>query len=347
MMWHHQVAVFTLTGVGEGLRSLVVSPQVARIQEIRVAPYQMVRQGDPIAIVVPLDTPARIDLLRAEMQLAQFYIQPSLAEANSLDFERIRVELLRHKSELAIARVNLDLAEKDVRRNTPLHQKKLVSDEIYDLSVKTRDLHQAEVEEKMKAIAEIESRMSRLSRFGDPDAAVTNEQRAALMARLEQARNSAATNLGPIVLTAPITGMAGTWCRNPGEHVAEGEPILVVHSQWSDRIVGYLRQPYQVDPQVGMPVQATTRTRQRLTFSTEILQVGAQVETLTNSLAFFRQGMLVDVGLPIVVRVPPEVKIRPGEMVDLLIQDATPKDVRVRSRVGREWAEWIARRNSL
>jgi hypothetical protein len=53
---------------------------------------------------------------------------------------------------------------------------------------------------------------------------------------------------------------------------------------------------------------------------TEIVQIGAQVEIITNSLAYLRQGALVDSGLPIVVNIPEHVQIRPGEAVDMLIK---------------------------
>jgi hypothetical protein len=63
----------------------------------------------------------------------------------------------------------------------------------------------------------------------------------------------------------------------------------------------------------------TTRNRKRLEFPSRIVQVGAQVESITNALAYVRQGFLFDSGLPLVVEIPPESRIRPGELVDVLI----------------------------
>ena len=50
------------------------------------------------------------------------------------------------------------------------------------------------------------------------------------------------------------------------------------------------------------------------------------METITNSLAFIRQGSLVDAGLPVVVEIPKGMKIRPGEAVDLVFR-ARPTDL--------------------
>jgi hypothetical protein len=86
--------------------------------------------------------------------------------------------------------------------------------------------------------------------------------------------------------------------------------------------VAYLRQPYRFDPEVGMTVRVTTRTFQRQAFVSHILQVGAQVEVLTNALAIFRPGSQVDAALPLFVPVPQDITIRPGEIVDVIISSS-------------------------
>jgi hypothetical protein len=116
-----------------------------------------------------------------------------------------------------------------------------------------------------------------------------------------------------------MSGVVSVIQRQAGEHVLEGEPLVGIQSLWARHVVGYLRQPYPVDPEVGQPVEVTTRTAQRRQFQSHIIHVGPQIETITNSLAFLRQGALVDSGLPIVVEIPDGVGIRPGEMVDLFL----------------------------
>jgi multidrug efflux pump subunit AcrA (membrane-fusion protein) len=146
ILWQNIAMSPTLSGVGEGLRSLISSPQPAVLQSILVEPYQVVNKGDAIAIIVPADPRIQFDLFRSELDIARIRSQPSIAEGNAMNFERIRVELLRTKSELAIAREKLVLAERDLQRNTPLFHEKLVSEDIYDLSLKTRDMHKVEVD---------------------------------------------------------------------------------------------------------------------------------------------------------------------------------------------------------
>ena len=320
VMWSQVNTAQTLTGVGEGARSLVSSPQAGLLWELKVRPYQLVNQGEVIAVVQPVDPRMPLELFQAEMQVARLRSQPSMAEENAMNYERVRSDMMRARSELAVARVNLSRALNEVNRNTPLFQKSVISEEIYDFSLKSRDAFQAEVTEKSNAVHSMEQRLQELRALGDPQLAATNNPFQELLGRLDTARDSAVSNWGPITLVAPISGMVSVVYRQQGEYVVDGELIVGVHALWSERVVGYLRQPYPVDPEIGMPVKVTTRNQKRVEFWTSISQVGAQVEVITNVLAFVRQGTLVDAGLPIIMDLPPECRIRPGEVVDLWIR---------------------------
>lgn len=322
VMLKYYSATGNLHGIGEGVRSLLAAPQPARIEQWLVAPYTIVEQGTAVAVLSPVDARADFDLLRSLFEMARVRLQPSLAENNAMNFERIRVELLKTRSELAVARVKLELAERDVLRNTPLYKEKLVAEDIYELSVNARDALKAEVEEKAKASSEIEHRLEELRSIGEPDALSNASAIPEWLSQLEQAQASAASNLQPLTLLAPITGMTGVPLRQPGEFVLAGEPLLAINALRSDRVVAYLRQPYPLEPKVGMPARVTTRTKPRQVFWSHIEQIGAHMEILTNSLAIVRPDALVDVALPVMLPVPDDITVRPGEIVDLLIPDA-------------------------
>ena len=320
VLWLRVAPQATFAGLGEGRRSIVTAPQPAVLKELLVEPYTIVEEGTPIAVITPMDVRADFDLLRSYFDLARVQAQPSLAEENALDFERLRVELLRTQAKLAVAEVKLQQAERDVARNTPLYHERLVSEDIYELSVNIRDALKTEVAEKQRAVEAIQRRLDELRDIGEPQLAGSNDLARELLQRLEEAQATVASNLGPITLTAPISGMVTTPLRQPGEYLVEGEPLLYINSLRAERIVGYLRQPYYVDPEPGMSVRVTTRTHERSEFDSYILQVGAQVEVITNALAFLRTDVLYDAGLPIIVHVPDSVHVRPGEVVDITIR---------------------------
>ncbi len=320
VLWRNAGITSFVAGVAEGVRSTISSPQIGVIQQLNVQPYQVVQAGDPIAIILPKDPRVDMDLFQSQLQIARLKLQPSVAEQNAMNFESIRVDLLRTKSELAIAKVHLERAENEVRRNEPLFKGRLVSEDIYDLSVKTRDMYRAEIDAKSNAVAQIEERLNALNTLGVPHSLNTNDAAYQLLGQLDALQHNAVSNWGPIVLRAPISGMVGLVYRQQGENVVAGEPIVSINGNWSDRIVAYMRQPYYVDPLVGMSVHVTTRERKAKKFWSEITQVGAQVETITNTLGFVRTGYIMDVGLPIVIDIPKGTQIRPGETVDIVFR---------------------------
>lgn len=314
-----------MQGIGEGVQSFVTAPHPVYVQEWLIKPHTIVTAGTPVAIVLPANPQADFDLLRSQLEMERLRSAPSLAEDNAMDFERIRVELLKIKSELAIARVKLQFAEKEVARNAPLYREKLVSEDIYELSLNDRDELKAEVDEKAKAIVQIEDRLRRLRPIGEPDETATRSGHVKdWMLELERTQAAAARNLEPLALVASITGLVGLPLRQAGEFVPLGEPLAAVSSLQSEHVVAYLRQPYRFDPRVGMTARVTTRTHQRQSFVTRVVQVGAQMEVLTNSVALWRPGSLVDAALPIVLNIPDGISIRPGEVVDVAISESEP-----------------------
>ncbi len=326
-LWTHGGQSRDFAGVAEGVRSAVASPQAGSLEQLLVQPFQIVQAGDPVALIVPTDPRAALDLLQTELQLARLSLEPTTPEQNALDYERLRFEFLRTKTELAIAKVELIRTENQVRRQTPLFQEKLVSEDLYDLAVKTRDSFLAQVHEKSNAVVQMEQRLEELRPLGEPQTHRANDPLVSLISSLTARHEAALTNWGPLTLTAPISGMVNAIQRQPGEHVLEGEPVAYISSLRADRVVGYLRQPYPVHPEVGMRAVLTTREWQRHRFEGVVTQIGAQVEFITNSLAYLRPGMLVDSGLPVAIDLQGETQIRPGEIIDIEIQPVISEKV--------------------
>jgi HlyD family secretion protein len=318
-LWSNQSASNQFSGLAEGVRAAVSSTQPGTVRQLLVEPYQIVQAGEQVAILAPSDPRTALDILQSELQLAQFSTAPSVPEQNAMDYERLRFDLLRLKSELATARVDLQRAENQVAREKPLFEQKLLSDDLFDLTAKTRDGILAEVEAKSSAVAQMELRLEELKPLGEPESGAPSVA-FTLLSSLIARHRALVTNLGPTTLTAPIGGMISGVQRQAGEHLLPGEPVLFISSPRAERVVGYLRQPYRVQPEVGMEAVLTTREWKRRRYPGLVRQVGAQVELITNSLAFLRPGALVDPGLPIVIELPPGVPIRPGEIVDVTIQ---------------------------
>lgn len=317
--WHlwQELPANGIRGIGDGDISIIASPQDGFLENEVVRPFGHVQAGQPIISITPFDPAARLDLFQSRLQIARVGLEPSIPERTAIDYEQLRVGSLRLKQELAMAKANLDLASKLLPRHEALLKERLISQDIYDATVRDRDLYRAEVEEKTKAIEEIDRRLETLRTMADPAAATNNPAASTVIPELENQLLAVQTNWNPISIQAPISGEV-QYYRRAGEFVRAGEPILVVNSPRADRVIAYLKQPFPFEPTVGMPMEVVTRSRQPKRFLTHVARVGARVEVITNAIAFVPVGALVDSGLPVILPVPPGADIRPGEIVDVV-----------------------------
>jgi|SRR5688572_22884695 len=319
-MWKSIPMGNAVRGVGEGLRSVVTSPRIGVLHRLQVQPFQWVEAGDPLVTIFPMDPDAQLDLLQSELQLARLRLEPSMADQNALNYEQVRVDALDLRQQLSDAEVNLVQAESLLARNEKLIKDRLITQDLYELSLRDRNLYQAQVKQITNSLQQIESRLNDLRALGEPQSPGTNQFTRSMIASLETRLLSVETNWNPITLFAPISGQVHLISRQEKEFVVEGEPLFAIASPRSERIVAYMRQPFHVDPQPGMEVEVQMQNQKRLKFVTQIAEVGAQLEVITNALAFIQQGALVDVGLPIILTVPPNVQLRPGEVVSVVVR---------------------------
>lgn len=321
-LWQHNVASPTLQGAIEAIRAEVVTPQAGTLAELKVALFQEVAEGDPVAIIVPTDPRARLDLLRTEIDLLRARLEPRFSQQrNSTDYERLRLELLLQKAELASARVDLSRAENELKRTRELYDAQLVSEQLFDFSLKTKEQLETQVTEKAKLIADLEQGLQRLASLGDPKSATAAGDLMTSAIRTQEERlQQAQAGISPIVLTAPLAGVVSLVYRTEGENLMDGDPIIAINSGESTRIIGYLRQPFPIEPEIGMPVEVRSRTPRAPVHMAMIRHVGSHFEPVTNALALLRPGQVVDLALPIEVSLPPGLKGRPGELVDLTLR---------------------------
>lgn len=314
-LWRSAVVQGGFLGVAEGSRSIVTSLQPGTLGPLRTQAFDRVRAGQPLADFSPFEPRIEVDLLNSEMQIARLQWEPTAREEYAFSADRLLLEIHRLRTEEAVARVNLARAENEVKRNQPLFQEKLVSEEIYDLSNKSRDLYRAEIETKQQAIQALEARFQEITRQSTGSEGQTSKQER--LVGLLTSLNTASNLIGRKTLSSPMDGMVSAIYRRPGESVVAGEPLLLINSEWSTRVIGYLRQPYPFTPEIGQRVRVTTQERKTRQVVGVLTQIGAQIESITNTLAMLPQGKLIDAGLPLVVDLPAEARIRPGEIVTL------------------------------
>jgi multidrug resistance efflux pump len=118
-------------------------------------------------------------------------------------------------------------------------------------------------------------------------------------------------------LKAPISGTIISIHRFPGQAVTAGQAIMTIASEKGDYIVTYVRQSQYIQPAAGMTVNVHLRSAPR-TLRSHITSVGPQVEKVPPE--HLRDPRMLEWGLPVHVAIPPDTKLRPGELVDLFFR---------------------------
>lgn len=321
-MWRDVVGVSFLAGEVEPIRAQVIVPQSGRLESLHVQRFQFVSKGDLVAVVTPTDPRMAYSGLQADLDVLRSRLDSGIAmQRTGVDYERLRLDWLVQEVDLSSDRVQLELAENELKRSARLIQDQLISESDYDLALKTRDALRIAVSEKERLVRSLGEGLERLRAVDARESlpGLTNlvtRPLADIEARLAAIR----TRQSVASLQAPIDGVVQDITRQVGEHVLEGDVLVTIASTDGRRIVGYVRQPMPLEPQVGMAVEVRTRASRRVVSRSRIEHVGAQFELITNGLAIVRQDGTLDYGLPIAVTVPDGMKLRPGERVDMELQ---------------------------
>jgi multidrug resistance efflux pump len=326
LLWRDNVAAPTLVGEVEAIRSNVSSPKTGKLTQLNVVRLQKVKAGDVIAQVVTTDPQilqSSLAVIQAEIQLLRVNLEPLLGQQRyAVNYDRLRLDWMDQRVQLATARVRLELAETELRRAEELFAEKVVSQQVLDTARSAKESLEAEVRERAALIAEQEQRLKHLEFVEGPDSSPKGSSpeevmQASIRVQEEKLRLTEA-ELSPIKLIVPMDGTITSIYHRSGEAVMAGEPIVTLTALTSDRIVGYVRQPSFVEPQVGMKVEVRTRSFKPCVAQAEIMQVGQQMEPIAENLSRLGEGHR-GVGLPVLVSLPPAQRLLPGEIVDLRI----------------------------
>ena len=328
-VWQQFVFPASLVGRVEGPRADVSPPRGGVVTKLFVTRFQTVNAGDPIAEIAPVDLKvleASLGVIRADIDLLRSGVGPAIAgQRAAISYDRLKLDWLRQRITMAITRTQLLLAEIELGRAERLWKDKLVSDADYDTAKTRRDTLTVSLEEHGRLSADVEQSLHALlpasETVGDP-----TRQLAAAIAVAEQKLRLTEAEMSPRLLTAPIEGSVSViskWC---GETAAAAEPIVTIGATKSERVIGYLRQPFYLNPTTNMTVQIRTRGCHRKQGVGRILAVGDHLLPINDVLLPPTKYNVAETGLPIVVSLPPEIKkwVRPGELVDLTIAAKPP-----------------------
>jgi len=327
VLWKDHVVSQAMLGQAEPVLANVSCYKPGVLAELGVNRFQRVKAGDELGKVMITDPKilaSSLAVIQAEIDALQANMRPVMfQQQNAMDYDRLRLDWMRQRTQLATARVNLDLADTEFHRMEELFKDQIIAQRVYDQAKAARTRLQGEVENLGKLVDEGEASFQTLQLTnGSQISKVTADPLRAAIAVQESKLHLTEAELSPITLRAPIDGIVSTIFHRAGEAVTAGQPILSVATLNPVRIVAYARAPLSKEPKAGMTVQIRTRGLPSEVGSGKIMEVGTQMEPVPVTLLGPVHFASTELGLPVDISLPPGLKIRAGEVVDVVLKPA-------------------------
>ena len=324
LLWKEHTAARIMVGQAEPILSNVTCYKPGVVSDLRVKRFQRVKAGDPIAqirVTEPRILSSSLAMIQAEIESLRANMRPVAAQQhNAMDYDQLRLDWMKERTQLASARVNLELAGTEFRRTEELFKDKIVAERVYDQAKAARDRLQNEVENLTKMVEEGEKNLQMLQLTNSKElSSISADPLRAAIAVQESKLHLTEAELSPITLTAPIDGIVNTIFHREGESVTAGQPVVAVATLNPVRIVGYLRPPIVDEPSPGMEVEVRTRGLPRSAGLARVMEVGTQLEAVPATLLGPMKLTNTELGLPVEISLPDNVKIRAGELVDIIL----------------------------
>ncbi|MFO8027293.1 MAG: hypothetical protein R6U56_06495 [Opitutales bacterium] len=326
-LWEQESAPGVMVGEVYAPSSTVNSPRGGWLEGGSMAMFREVRAGEKIGVVrtMPPDyTKAALEVLREEIEMIRLGVgDPVLdQQRNLLSLQGLRRDWLLVRSDIAGLRVRMRQAKLDLARVEQLASQGYESSSALDQTRALYEAMAAEVKEKTKLSeslqAAVEEVDAQVEDRGRPDAGITTalDWKEAELRRLE-------AELAPVAIHAPFDGLLTKVLRHSGDFVDLGEPIAEIRSKEAESIIGYLKPPFPVRPEVGMEVDVTPRSSGGgESLRSSVLAVGPQFEPLQPAFLRPTPVTLEERALPVLISLSEQANLVPGEIVDIRLLKA-------------------------
>src|SRR6267378_3616848 len=136
VLWKDYVAAPTLVGQAEPYQANVSCYKPGMLAQLDVVRFQKVNLGDPVGQVLVTDPKilaSSLSVIQAEIEMLRVGLKPIAAQQRTaMDYSQLRLDWMRQRAQLAMARVNLQLAESEFHRTEELFRDKIVSEKVFD-----------------------------------------------------------------------------------------------------------------------------------------------------------------------------------------------------------------------
>jgi multidrug resistance efflux pump len=314
-LWGQNLANPYIVGQAEGPEASVITPVSGKVSMLPVKLYQEVSAGDLIAVVDTSESQVlsnTVALIYAKMEASR--TTQGYDSGDRVRLAQFQMDWLTLKAELSGLRKELQFWQADYERLANLTKEKISSERSLQYAKSEAERLEAEIKDKTIAAETAEKALLGLApgTSGGGSAVLRAE-----LAVAEKELQLAEAQLQPVSLRAPISGRIIKLSVMQEGSVVRGVEIAAIANSKADRIVGFVGQPINLDPKVGMKVEVRCRTVHRQIGSSQVEYVGPRIELFDAPLRVRGMGTAQQRGLPFVTAIPANMTLRPGEMVDL------------------------------
>jgi multidrug resistance efflux pump len=333
---------FEIIGAAQNKSYQVSSTEVAWIQTITVQPFEKIQQGQPVALLE--DGSIRCELavataeaarLKAELNAVRDRMAVEAKEQASLrltnlrrfatDVEYTRILILKLTTSFETDRLTLqnlqlksDIKERFFSSNVATNYEKETARITRDALEKK--IHENEIELK-QAKTDLKQAQDRYNTyFNNPTTQPSIDLALAPLheAITVQERKIDALSLkrAYFVLKSPIDGTIEFVYRSPGETIRPAEPILAIIPTSPSEIIGYLPEEHPSKVREGDMVEVSGLRNPSQVKDSRILKVAPAIEEIPIHLR--RNPNIPEWGQPVLVSIPPELKLISGERVKII-----------------------------
>lgn len=322
-LWSDEVSTPGMIGEVISDSSRVASPVDGMLFNFYYEPYDYVESGQLLGQIVRSDSllvNAMINEVKAEIDLISESMDLTTGEQRTrIDLEDLKIQEINTRISLAETELIRSRVRSDFNRVSELWERELISDQEYELTETELEMLNVQVREYEDLLTYLNERIEELEEY---TGYLTRDDRDPVMAAIkiqEQRIQAILAEYAPIPVYASLSGVISRVNYNSGEFVRMGEEILKIESQDPNYIVGYLRQPFSVDPVSGLEVQVRTRRAGRAFFNSTIEEIGGHIRMVDPHLQ--RPGAIFETGLPVKISVANrgEIELNPGEIVDIVM----------------------------
>lgn len=321
--WTTRVATPDFMGIVYSDKAQLRAPMAGKLADLYIEPFSVVEEGEVLGRLVVADPSviqAQLAVINAQIEYLRNSREPEIdMERNILNYEGMKMDVMQERIDLASLKIRKQRAQQVYNRVEKLWAANLTSDDEYEQAKSNLELLESEVAEKEVLIDQISDRLENLEVVLFSDQTTTNPTIAAINVQAERLRLIEA-ELMPREITAPISGVVKMIHKRNGVVVTPGDLIAEIETRDPNFIIGYVRQPFFVTPEVGMEVEVRSRRSGRPYFASEISDLGGHISYIDTLL--LRPGVNFETGLPVKIALNKDVDITftPGEVVDLILK---------------------------